>query len=623
MTKPLCIFLLAFCAVVWCTIPSRAQTTVVDFDNPAPPGVSGDLLNGVFQGLNFGTGQWRWEGPFNVDTTNNIFFDSSVGTSRNFSFSPAPRFLLSMNVFTLTNGTLTLTDNLAQTFTRAITTGSMQHIVTNWTQASTTVTVNFTAGWDLGLDDITYSTVAPPGPSQIGQWSGVDAWPMAPVHLGLLRTGKVLAWDEATGGPAARLWNGDSPPTFIPVPTNSNIFCAGHATLADGRVLVVGGTDPNRGNFFGITDANIFDPGMQSWSRPAPMSSPRWYPTATTLPNGQVLVTTGDMGPRDNFALIPEVFNPATGTFSQLPASASQAIDLYPFMFVLPQPGLRVLSAGSDEANIPTRVLDLNAATWSVVDNRPDLSGGGSAVMYRPGVVMKSGTPGDVDLAAPINSTNETEILDMTAASPRWQSTAPMALPRAHHNLTLLPDGNVLVTGGERQTEGFDTSQAVYEAEIWNPTTQTWTTMAPMQRPRLYHSTAILLPDGRVLSTGGFFPPSYNEPTAEIFSPPYLFNGPRPNITSAPATLQYGNNFFVGTDTANISKVTLVRIGMVTHAFNQDQRFLSLSFSATPGGVTVTAPANANLAPPGYYLLFVVNSSGVPSIGSFVSLPAS
>jgi hypothetical protein len=140
------------------TIPTggAGATTTVTFDNPIPAGASGSFLNGLFQGINFGSSQWRWENAFGADPTRHVFFASSTGTSRTFSFSPAPRTLVSMQVFTGVAGTLTLTDDLGQSRTQSITTGSMQLMTTGWTQASTTVTVSFTAGWELGVDDIVY-----------------------------------------------------------------------------------------------------------------------------------------------------------------------------------------------------------------------------------------------------------------------------------------------------------------------------------------------------------------------------------------------------------------------------------------------------------------------------------
>jgi hypothetical protein len=146
--------------------------------------------------------------------------------------------------------------------------------------------------------------------------------------------------------------------------------------------------------------------------------------------------------------------------------------------------------------------------------------------------------------------------------------------------------------------------------------------MASMQVPRLYHSTALLLPDGRVLSAGGGRPAATattDNKNAEVFSPPYLFKGVRPTLSSAPATVGYGEPLFIGTPDA-IASVTLVRLSSVTHAFNMNQRFNRLSFTPAAGGVVATAPANANVAPPGHYMLFILSGNGVPSVAKIIQL---
>src|SRR2546421_2039799 len=167
MTYPRRVAALVLLATLAWAAPTTAQSTTVNFDTPAPPGASLSLLNGVFQGMDFGAGQWRWESAYNVDPTNHIFFDSSTGTLRTFRFSPAPRLLTSMRVFTTGAGTLTLSDDLGQTITRAVATGAMQLVTTGWTLPSTVITVTFSSGWNLGIDDVTYSvagggdTIAP------------------------------------------------------------------------------------------------------------------------------------------------------------------------------------------------------------------------------------------------------------------------------------------------------------------------------------------------------------------------------------------------------------------------------------------------------------------------------
>jgi hypothetical protein len=421
-------------------------------------------------------------------------------------------------------------------------------------------------------------------------------------------SGEVLIWDQRTGGPSARLWNPSSN-TFTAVPNNlTNLFCAGQVLLADGRTLVIGGHDGL--NFYGLPDTNIFNGQTRTWTRVANMAYARWYPTGTTLPDGRVLALSGWINP-SQLANVPEVYNPAANTWTTLPG-ASRSNPMYSFMFVLPDG--TVFNAGPD---VSTRRLNISTQTWTTVGS--SLITGHSAVMFAPGRVMKSGTLGDPDDPLPAVD-GRTVTIDLNAPSPAWREVGAMAYPRAYHNLTLLPDGTTLVTGGERTTGGQNVSQAVYAAEVWNPQTESWTTLASMQVPRLYHSTALLLPDGRVLSTGGDFEPYY-QPNAEFYSPPYLFRGARPTIVSAPAVVGYGSAFAVETpDRLEIASVVLMRLAAVTHGFDQNQRRVPLTFTLNANGLEVQSPANANLAPPGHYMLFIVNNLGVPSVASIMRL---
>jgi len=201
-----------------------------------------------------------------------------------------------------------------------------------------------------------------------------------------------------------------------------------------------------------------------------------------------------------------------------------------------------------------------------------------------------------------------------------------MNFARTYHTLTVLPDGNVLASGGGPTTAATDTANAILEVEMWSPATESWTTLGRMHAPRLYHSSALLMPDARILILGGGrFDDSIVAPTdqfsAEFFAPPYLFRGPRPVITSAPSSLQYGQPFTVQTpDAARIASVSLLRLGSVTHAINMAQRFVPLAFTTGAGSLTATAPANSNIATPGNYMLFLVDTSGVPSISAPVRL---
>ena len=473
-------------------------------------------------------------------------------------------------------------------------------------------------------------TVSNATPGQVGQWSAVQNWPLVAIHSVVLKDGRVLVWDggpDCLGSTTPRVWDPVNN-SFTPVPLpyfqhqDDDIWCSGQALMADGRVLVAGGHSCD-GPALGIKMINIFDPATMTWTRGPDMAYARWYPTTTTLADGRVLITAGSVNTTVDYVPIPEVYDPVTNTVSLLSA-ANRTIPNYAFVFVLPDG--RVVAAGSNEAKMATSVLNVSTQTWATL--HPTVLDAGSAVMYQPGKILKAGSsylspPADNGGGVPSLAT--TYVLDTTAASPAWQQTAAMANRRTHLNLTVLPDGNVLATGGSTDIGGVNTANAVYATELWSPATSTWAPMATAARPRLYHSTAVLLPDGRVLSAGGGhnFANSHAEFSAEIYSPPYLFKGARPTITSSPGTLAYGSSFFVGTlDGAGVASVSLIRNGSVTHSFNMDQRRVPLSFTQTAGGLTVQAPPDANTAPPGYYMLFIVNSDGVPSVAPLVRLPA-
>jgi hypothetical protein len=452
-------------------------------------------------------------------------------------------------------------------------------------------------------------------PAVMGQWGAPFDIGMVAVNMVLMHTGKVLMFSGSfTSSWTERVWDpSNGQITLVPNPFY-NLFCAGHSQLADGRILVVGGYDPQSQ---GAPNANLFNPVSQTWSALPDMAYRRWYPTSTTLPDGRALVMSGAQTCLTCWADVPEIFDPVTNRFTTLP-SARLGVPYYPFMYVLPDG--RVLDAGANEQAVETRALDLNTGLWSMID--PVVVDGHTSVMYRPGKVFKSGTATDSGYAG--NSARTAYVLDMTQPSPAWRQVASMAFPRAFHNSTILPDGNVLITGGGTALDGYDVGKAILDAEIWSPTTETFQTVARASIPRLYHSTALLLPDGRVLMAGsGNDGPAVNQTRAELYSPPYLFKGARPTITDAPPVVQYGSSFVVTTpDAAGITSVALIRPGAVTHSFDEDQRFLNLNFTAGAGSLTIQAPANGNLAPPGYYMLFLLNGNGVPSVARFVRFPA-
>jgi hypothetical protein len=303
-----------------------------------------------------------------------------------------------------------------------------------------------------------------------------------------------------------------------------------------------------------------------------------------------------------------ERFDPDTNSIARLARSANKQIDLYPRMHVMPDG--RLFRAGPEN---DTQYFDASAARWvdSAVMDYGYRSHGASVLL--PGLTEVLALGGSKHHGA----TSTAEIIDLGAAEPSWRTTQPMSHARKHLNAVLLADGTVLVTGGGRKGEY---GRPVKVAELFDPVTETWTTAAAQQAPRAYHSTALLLPDGRVLSAG--HDNGRRATKAEIYSPPYLFRGPRPTIASTSEELTYGGGFEIATpDAADIGRVALVKPGSVTHGVNFDQRYVDVGFVRTGDAtLSVTAPSTPEAAPPGYYMLFIVNSLGVPSEAAWVHL---
>ena len=455
-------------------------------------------------------------------------------------------------------------------------------------------------------------TAAQADPSVVGRWSLVPDLPFFPVHVHVLPTGKVMIWpgDDLAGpgggsGNDVRLWDPVTATTSFLTPPGYDVFCSGHSFLADGRLFVAGGHIQNG---VGMANASTYDPFTDLWTRVPDMNAGRWYPTATTLANGDVLVVAGDIDNAVGENRLPQVFQVQSDTWRNL-TNAQINLDLYPRMHLAPNG--RVFNSAP---SMTTRYLDTSGTgEWTVVANRSVnvYRDYGSSVMYEAGRVLLMGG-GDPP-------TNTAEVIDLNAPTPAWRAVASMAFARRQLNATILPDGKVLVTGGTSGPGFNNINTAVFAAEIWDPATENWTTMASAQIPRLYHSAVVLLPDGRLLSTGG-----NGFTQTEIYEPPYLFKGARPTIISAPTTVSYEQTFFVETpDATNITQVTWIALSSTTHAFNMNQRINRLNFSQVAGGLSVSAPSSGNLAPAGYYMLFILNSSGVPSVAKIMQLTSS
>lgn len=395
---------------------------------------------------------------------------------------------------------------------------------------------------------------------------------------------------------------------------DDDLFCAGHAMMADGKVLVNGGMITSG---TGINKTNIFDPVTETWSDAGDMANARWYPTTITLPSGKILTWSGHHIFGTPIAQI-EVFDPGTMTWSPLPSSADKSVPIYPSIHLMTDGNILYTGTRWHYLDLPwtsvppTAILDLSTNTWTDVATHiiPDRSEGTSVQL--PGLskmLVIGGGIGSEQFTA--------EIIDMADPVPAWRQITNTTFERKNVNVVLLPDGTALLAAGIDGWKWIPISASL-NAELFDPDTETWKVMAAMTQMRQYHSVSVLLPDGRVLDTGSV--PGHNL-TMEVFSPPYLFLGARPTITSAPAVVQYGAQFTVQTpDACTIQEVNMVRLSSVTHHTNTDQRFLSLTFALTGSDLSVTAPANGNVAPPGYYMLTLLNHCGVPSVAGMVKV---
>ena len=459
-------------------------------------------------------------------------------------------------------------------------------------------------------------------PNVQGQWSTLPyTAPINPIHVVLLYTGKVLIVSgsgnvQGNNNYRAGIWD----PQAGTISTQTiawDMFCNGMAMLPDGRPFVVGGTeqyDP----FHGTRRSSAYDPATGTFSDLPNMQHGRWYPTVTTLGNGDVMTFSG-LGDTGDTNRAVEIYSQTSGWGQEYVADWTPP--LYPRLHLLPS-GKVFYSGETPQSNFFDPAI--HAWTMNVAQtNYQGIRRYGTSVLlpltpensYKPRVmIMGGGNP----------ATSTTEIIDLSQSVPQWLWGPPMSQPRIEMNATLLPNGKVLAIGGSANDEIASTSS--FNTDLYDPATNTFNGSAANVYPRLYHSNALLLPDATVLVAGGNPARGNFEAHNEIYSPSYLFDSDgspavRPAITAAPNVLSYSSGFQVQTpDAANISSVALVRPGAPTHAFDMDQRLVGLSFTAGNGALNVTAPPNGNIAPPGYYMLFILDSRGVPSTAVFVKL---
>lgn len=465
-------------------------------------------------------------------------------------------------------------------------------------------------------------------PGQVGRWGSVQNWPVIGVFTSVMPDGRVLVFDSINDQPTeasashtftrAMIWtpaNGDI--ERIDVDTGWNIFCAGFATLPDGRTFIAGGNRDSSLN--GIEQTHTFNHLSDTWARGQRMDFARWYPSVTPLSSGEMLITGGGFATSE----VREV----DGQIRQLTNANASVWDNRDYPWLQTAPDGRVLFLG------PSRQLGFvstdGSGSWQATSTRDNqFRSYGSYAMFDDDRVLVAGG----GFQSSSFSQRSARIINMNDSSS--SSTGNMVHRRRQHNLTVLPDGTVLATGGFASNSGLvDLNNSVFAAEVWNPATGQWTELAEEERARQYHSTATLLPDGRVLSAGGGIcgacqQAGYIQKNAQVYSPPYLFNkdgsgtlASRPQIQSAPSEVRYNQLININSSQASsIAKVAMIRTSSVTHAQNMEQRYLPLDFSFNGSTLNVRMPANANVAPPGHYMLFIVDNNGVPSVAPIIRI---
>ncbi len=476
-----------------------------------------------------------------------------------------------------------------------------------------------------------------------GEWRTLPyLMPINPISATLLHTGQILIVagsenDASNNSPGAEsyrnaLWDptGTTQNSITVQNIDYDVFCSGTAALPDGRALVVGGTSDY--SFTGDNRASIFDPATGRFVQSQSMVDGRWYATATTLSDGRIMTFSGlneTTGGTNNTVEIYDLQNAGAGWTSPVTAPFTPA--LYPPMFLLPNG--KVFHNGQGSGQIANAwIFDLTSKTWtrSVATTRDRHYG--SAVLLP--LLPPSYTPKVMNFGGGSPATNTTEIIDLSASSPSWTPGPNMSTGRIEMNAVILPNGKVLAEGGSVNNEAPDTPGK--KADLYDPLTNTFSSGGAASYSRLYHSVALLLPDATVVSMGSN-PGSRGdyEPSIEIYTPAYLFDANdrlittnRPSILSVSSgVMGYNAPFSVTyTSASAIGSAVLIRLGSTTHTFDMDQRLISLCGpSPQPactgsGTLSLTSPPNSNIAPPGYYMLFLLDSVGVPSKAQFVQL---
>jgi hypothetical protein len=442
------------------------------------------------------------------------------------------------------------------------------------------------------------------------------------VHLAVSPVGDVLMWDREDGLTSARRWDPntgafrDAANAALP----TALFCAFQTRLPGGQLIVVGGTALKKGSGgselagTGLTQARIYDWSSGQWSTAASMHTPRWYPTVVALPDGRQVVLGGQVV-KGVMATLNEVYNPATNSWTELTGMAqAKTLGTYPRAILAPNGKVFLVKDGAGKSSY----MNVDTQKWTTLTRSPPAPGGGGMAMYDNGKVLLFGVSSNF---------RDSYVIDLNAPSPAWRKVGSLQFARKKFSTVVLPDGRVMAIGGSSDGQPLD-SHAVLTPEIWDPTTEVWSPAPKIAVPRMYHSNAILLPNGQVLSAGGGRAPNWTDyPSGQLYNPDYLLQPNRPSITGLSSQVWSPDGAVsLNVSSANgLRSVVLMGLPSVTHGIDTTARRLVLPvvspYNPATGAVTVQVPS-INSAPPGHYYAIALDGRGVPSAARIVQVTA-
>jgi hypothetical protein len=498
------------------------------------------------------------------------------------------------------------------------------------------------------VDAARINKTPPPVETTTGRWSSPFNIPVVGISAVLLHTGKVFFWsyDPNTWGDPSQskigvsyLWDPVNRMASEKITPPENIWCGGQTILSDGQVYIAGGnlrypdsTAPiGKQGWAGTVTSYTFNPLAKTWTSQPNMLHGRWYPTTTQLADNRVVVTSGyDETGSEALNIDVEVFTPNASmdrTGSMLKVGEHKSSGLYPYQFLLPSG--KMLQAGPDQAS--SHLLDpTNNWSWTKL---PSLVVGhygyGNAISYTNAAVSPAKQL--IMVAGGENGTSAVsanEWLDGNNPAAGWRDYPDWKQGRHNSNTVILPDGTLLTVGGNSGPTNYGTPE--FRPELYSKPaddiTGSWQFVAEHTVQAAYHSSALLLPDATVLLSQDDYgldsADSASKHMAQVYSPPYLFKGAQPVIKTAPTSLRVGESFNVTTDRKGMTSAVLVAPGATTHGNDMHQRAIKL---ATKGRrnefeLTATVPDSSSVVPPGYYMLFVLDGNGIPSVAKFVQI---